>query len=39
MKTSQIEMFLYTVELGSIAEAARKLQKSRTTVSAALNAL
>jgi DNA-binding transcriptional LysR family regulator len=39
MKTSQIEMFLYTVEMGSIAEAARKLQKSRTTVSAALNAL
>lgn len=27
MKTSQIEMLLYTVELGSIAEAARKLQK------------
>ncbi|MGR6838612.1 LysR family transcriptional regulator [Aliivibrio wodanis] len=39
MKTSQIEMFLYTVETGSIAEAARKLQKSRTTVSAALNTL
>lgn len=28
MKTSQIEMFLYTVEMGSIAEAARKLQKA-----------
>ncbi|MBP3139670.1 LysR family transcriptional regulator [Aliivibrio fischeri] len=39
MKTSQIEMLLYTVELGSIAEAARKLQKSRTTVSAALSTL
>ena len=39
MKTSQIEMFLYAVELGSIAEASRKLQKSRTTVSAALNTL
>jgi len=39
MKTSQIEMFLYTVESGSIAEAARKLHKSRTTVSAALSTL
>ncbi len=39
MKMSQIEMFIYAVNTGSIAEAARKLEKSRTTVSAALSAL
>ena len=39
MKTSQIEMLLLSVEQGSIAAAARKLHKSRSTVSAALNAL
>jgi len=32
-------MFIYAVNTGSIAEAARKLEKSRTTVSAALSAL
>lgn len=39
MKTSQVEMFLHTSYTGSIAEAARKLNKSRTTVSAALSTL
>ncbi|WP_422766695.1 LysR family transcriptional regulator [Photobacterium leiognathi subsp. mandapamensis] len=39
MRTNQIEMFLYAIKTGSIAEAARKLGKSRTTVSAALSAL
>ncbi|CZF86007.1 LysR family transcriptional regulator [Grimontia marina] len=39
MRSSQIEMFLTAVEKGSIAGAARELDKSRTTVSAAINAL
>ncbi|SKA60503.1 LysR family transcriptional regulator [Enterovibrio nigricans] len=39
MKSSQIEMFLTAVETGSIAGAARELEKSRTTVSAAISAL
>ncbi|MEJ2763029.1 LysR family transcriptional regulator [Photobacterium sp. MCCC 1A19761] len=39
MKISQVEMFIHTSQSGSIAEAARKLNKSRTTVSAALSAL
>ncbi|WP_305838583.1 LysR family transcriptional regulator [Photobacterium leiognathi] len=39
MRTNQIEMFLYAIKTGSIAEAARKPWKSRTTVSAALSAL
>ncbi|PSW05805.1 LysR family transcriptional regulator [Photobacterium lipolyticum] len=39
MKISQVEMFLHTSHTGSIAEAARKLNKSRTTVSAALSTL
>ncbi|MCG3864230.1 MULTISPECIES: LysR family transcriptional regulator [unclassified Photobacterium] len=39
MRTNQIEMYLYAIKTGSIAEAARKLGKSRTTVSAALSAL
>lgn len=38
MKINQIEMFIHTSQSGSIAEAARKLNKSRTTVSAALSA-
>lgn len=38
MKISQIEIFLQICQCGSIAEAARKLNKSRTTVSAALSA-
>lgn len=38
MKVSQIEMFIHTSQCGSIAEAARKLDKSRTTVSAAISA-
>ncbi|MDO6498552.1 LysR family transcriptional regulator [Photobacterium sanguinicancri] len=39
MKISQVEMFLHASQTGSISEAARKLGKSRTTVSAALSAL
>ncbi|MDD1793206.1 LysR family transcriptional regulator [Enterovibrio makurazakiensis] len=39
MRSSQIEMFLTAVETGSIAGAARELEKSRTTVSAAISAL
>ena len=39
MRSSQIEMFLSAVETGSIAGAARALEKSRTTVSAAIGAL
>lgn len=39
MRSSQIEMFLAAAETGSIAGAARELEKSRTTVSAALSAL
>ncbi|GHA52109.1 LysR family transcriptional regulator [Photobacterium aphoticum] len=39
MKISQLEMLIETGACGSIAEAARKLGKSRTTVSAALSAL
>ncbi|MCW8329685.1 LysR family transcriptional regulator [Photobacterium sp. SDRW27] len=38
MKINQIEMFIHTLQSGSITEAARKLNKSRTTVSAALSA-
>lgn len=39
MKINQVEMYLCALKTGSIAEAARKLGKSRTTVSAALGAL
>ena len=39
MKVSQLEMLLLSIELGSIAAASRKLNKSRSTVSTALNAL
>ncbi len=39
MRSSQIEMFLTAVETGSIAGAARELEKSRTTVSAAISSL
>ncbi|KLV08879.1 LysR family transcriptional regulator [Photobacterium aquae] len=39
MKIHQLEMFLETCIYGSIAEAARRLGKSRTTVSASINAL
>lgn len=39
MRSSQIEMFLMAVETGSIAGAARELEKSRTTVSAAISTL
>ncbi|SMY16730.1 LysR family transcriptional regulator [Photobacterium aquimaris] len=39
MKIAQIEMFLSTIKTGSIAEAARRHGKSRTTVSASLSAL
>ncbi|MGF1726987.1 LysR family transcriptional regulator [Photobacterium nomapromontoriensis] len=39
MKISQLEMFLETSQSGSIAEAARKLDKSRTTVSSSISAL
>ncbi len=39
MRSIQIEMFLAAIETGSIAGAARELNKSRTTVSAALSAL
>ncbi|WP_299020260.1 LysR family transcriptional regulator [uncultured Photobacterium sp.] len=38
MKINQIEMFIQTCQCGSIAEAARKLNKSRTTLSAAISA-
>lgn len=39
MKINQIEMFLSTIKTGSIAEAARRHNKSRTTVSASLSTL
>ncbi|MBS3797866.1 LysR family transcriptional regulator [Pseudoalteromonas sp. BDTF-M6] len=39
MKISQLEMFLAISESGSIAEAARRLGKSRTTLSSSLSAL
>ena len=39
MRISQIEMLLLCAELGSIASAARRLNKSRSTVSTSLNAL
>lgn len=39
MRSSQIEMFLTAIDKGSIAGAARELEKSRTTVSAAISAL
>ncbi len=39
MRSSQIEMFLAAIDKGSIAGAARELEKSRTTVSAAISAL
>ncbi|GAP75401.1 MULTISPECIES: LysR family transcriptional regulator [Pseudoalteromonas] len=39
MKVSQIEIFLAISESGSIAEAARRIGKSRTTLSSALTAL
>jgi len=39
MKINQLEMFLATCATGSITEAARKLAKSRTTVSSAIGAL
>ncbi|KLV11543.1 MULTISPECIES: LysR family transcriptional regulator [Photobacterium] len=39
MKVNQLAMFLATSDTGSIAEAARKLGKSRTTVSSSLSAL
>jgi len=38
VKINQIEMFILISQSGSITEAARKLNKSRTTVSAALSA-
>ena len=39
MKISQLEMFLAISESGSIAEAARRVGKSRTTLSSSLSAL
>lgn len=39
MKINQLEMFLATCAAGSITDAARKLGKSRTTVSSAIGAL
>ncbi|CAG19707.1 hypothetical transcriptional regulator [Photobacterium profundum SS9] len=39
LKIAQIEIFLHASKTGSITEAARKLNKSRTTVSASLCAL
>lgn len=39
MKLNQLEMFLATCAAGSITDAARKLGKSRTTVSSAIGAL
>ncbi|WP_028864722.1 LysR family transcriptional regulator [Psychromonas aquimarina] len=39
MRLIQVEMFLLAVKTGSISDAAAKLGKSRTTVSAALSAL
>lgn len=39
MKIHQLEMFLAVAETGSISEAARSVERSRTTVSAAISAL
>ena len=39
MKIHQVEMFIVASQTGSISEAARKIEKSRTTVSAAISAL
>lgn len=39
MKLSQLEMFVEAANSGSITEAARRLNKSRSTVSTAISAL